>query len=80
MIALKSQIEENIGMNLEGNKLGFAKDRFLRQNKTNNISCIKCPDCNKMFGIDNIFMLDVSEINYKYRCPYCSSEHSIFEE
>ena len=36
---------------------------------------IECPDCNHPFGMDAKFMDSVSELNYKYTCPYCGGMH-----
>jgi predicted RNA-binding Zn-ribbon protein involved in translation (DUF1610 family) len=38
---------------------------------------LKCPDCNETFGVRAQFMEKVSEVNYKYTCPYCESQYAL---
>lgn len=32
---------------------------------------VECPECKTVFGLDPLFMNNLSELNFKFTCPYC---------
>lgn len=39
------------------------------------IITVVCPSCTQYFGLDPRFVEKVSEVAYKFACPYCGSRH-----
>ena len=34
----------------------------------------QCGSCNEKFGLNSAYLDKLSEVNYKFTCPYCSKE------
>lgn len=47
---------------------------FIQVDRTGLIT-VKCQECNKNFGIDADFATSVSEVSFRYTCPYCGCKH-----
>lgn len=51
-----------------------SKKRFIQVTKRGTITVI-CPNCEQHFGLDPQFVEKVSEVAYKFACPYCGERN-----
>lgn len=50
------------------------KSKFM-QVKGEKMITVKCPECDKSFGLDTDFVTWVNGLNYVFTCPYCGKKH-----
>jgi len=44
------------------------------------LNYVKCPKCEKTFGLSGDFLEKTQEVNIHYTCPYCGYEAGIREK
>jgi len=44
---------------------------FKKANISNAMTTYACPSCHDYFSLNNKFISEFEEVNFKYTCPYC---------